>query len=132
MQLDSNNTQSQEIDVLKIMRDIRADIAVKGYVDDIPEFNPLDKPCNKTTNEFDLKILNDNIVLLEDTWNIAPYQAIGTRKGFIGRIILFIKTIIRKCIDFHVTPIVLDQNEYNRVMLDSLKLIRDYISLMNE
>ena len=130
--MDSSDSKNQEIDVSRIMRDIRADIAAKGYVDDTPEFNRIEKSGLKTTNEFDLRILNDNIALLEDSWNIAPFQVIGTRKGILGRVILFIKMIIRKCIDFHVTPIVLDQNEYNRVLLDSIRLIRDYISSNDE
>jgi O-antigen chain-terminating methyltransferase len=114
------------IDIEKIMEEIRADIAAKGLTDDIPEFGSFSLP-QEEASEFNMNILEDTIERLGFCWKIESDHEIRSRPGLAGRLIIFVKRIIRKCIRFYMLPVILEQNEVNKTVLDSLVQLENFV-----
>jgi O-antigen chain-terminating methyltransferase len=110
------------IDIEQIMAEIRADIARKGYRDDVPPFDEFIRRSDKNADvqdqeNLDVRSLEQVIDRAKATYAINPYHPVRSR---FGAIVVFFKKIIRRMIHFHTTPIVLDQNTYNDAVLQSL------------
>jgi hypothetical protein len=120
------DTTTNTLDIEEIMRDIRKDIAEKGYKNDAIDFD--DIPFQSDISEFEMNNLEITIAQLGATWNVAIYHTADSNWWRILNLpISLAKKIIRKCLNFHVTPIVWEQNAINRLVLDALIHIRDYI-----
>ncbi|MDR2649363.1 MAG: hypothetical protein LBB94_06550 [Clostridiales bacterium] len=114
------------IDIEKIMDEIRADIAAKGFNEDLPDFADISVKYEPPP-KFDIAKLESVIARLGVSWNIQPYHEIRSRPGVLGGIIIFIRRIIRRCITFHTTPIVSEQDEVNLLILEALVQLRDFV-----
>jgi hypothetical protein len=114
------------IDIEKIMEEIRADIASRDLTDDIPEFGSFSLPQEEAL-EFNMDILEDTIKRLVFCWNIEPDHAIRSRPGLAGRVIIFVKRIIIKCIRFYILPVILEQSKVNKTVLDSLVQLENFV-----
>lgn len=114
----------EKIDVEKIMEEIREDIRIKGYTNDMLSFNDvIIEPQIGVNTGFDKVKFNEELYELNNYWNIASNHVITGNK-----IVLLIKRIIRKCIRFHINPIIEEQNRFNAVVVRSINLLDQYIS----
>jgi hypothetical protein len=91
-----------DLDIEKIMNEIRESIADRCFDN-----------------------LEHSIRHLENSWNVSPYHSVSSRDNLLARLTSFIKRIVRRCISFHTTPIVLEQNSNNKAIMESLVCLRD-------
>lgn len=115
----------QEIDVEKIMEEIRAEIKEKGYTEEILKFDDvtLYEPIG---DRDDLK--NDFSTAIAQLRNVAfiPWHRpvpIGI-KGLI-------KKVIRKCTGFIIAPITEDQTNYNQTVINVFEKMEAFIQIQN-
>lgn len=117
----------KQIDIEKIMEEIRADIRAKGYVNDIPSFETSLVAVNPSGN-FSLNTaeLNFEIGLMNQTWNVQAYRPVG--KGIKA----FIKKVIRKLTKFYVEPIVKDQDDFNAHCVRAMNVLNSISMIEGE
>jgi O-antigen chain-terminating methyltransferase len=81
---------------------------------------------------FDIDTLSAAVERLNQFWNIQIYGPIYSRSGIVGRFIIFIKRIIRKCISFYLVPIIVNQNTFNQAVLDAFIQLQLFIKTQAE
>ena len=97
------------------MQEIRAEIRAKGYEDNEIPFSDIACLVGGTEVPFDLKDYLDDISMMDESRTVLAYRDISsTRKG-VGKLITFIKKVIRKMVCFYVEPLVDDQNRFNEL-----------------
>ena len=121
-----------EVNVIEIIEEIRADITAKGYTDDAPSFNNTMRSFEQEDSDFDLHILEANLAEYGVSHTINTHPVIASNNGLFGRLAIFVKRIIRKCINFHVTPIVWDVNQLNYRALEMFRQLRNAAKIQNE
>ena len=121
------NQINDMVNVEKIMQQIRRDIEARWLTDDALSFSNI--PINPADNaeEYDPAALNELLGVLGGRWNVAPSRPIVSRSGPLGKIIIFFKKVVRKCIRFYIEPIVADQNESNQLVFESLSHMAAYM-----
>jgi len=120
-----------EINVSEILEEIRADIAARGYTDDAASFNTTASLESEDT-EFDLYVLEANLANYGAMCTFNSHPEITSSGGLFGRLTIFMKRVIRKCINFHITPILWDANQLNYKSLDMFKQLRNAAKIQNE
>ena len=97
------------------MQEIRAEIRAKGYADNEIPFSDIACLVGGTEVPFDLKDYLDDISMMDESRTVLAYRDISsTRKG-VGKLITFVKKVIRKMVCFYVEPLVDDQNRFNEL-----------------
>ncbi len=105
----------EQINIEDIMKEIRADIAAKGYADNEIPFGDIACLAGGTELPFDMKDYMDELKEMDESRTILAYRDIrSTRKG-LGGLITFCKKVIRKIVSFYVEPLVDDQNRFNEL-----------------
>lgn len=97
----------KQIDIEKIMEEIRADIAAKGYINDVPGFGTTLVAGDMSNAELSSGEFMNEVSVMNRIFAIQAYRPVGSG------IKAFIKKVIRKLTKFYIEPIVNDQNEYN-------------------
>lgn len=116
---------NSEINIEKIMEEIRQDIKNKGFVEIAPRFEdiPLSySDMGMESEEFDRTEFQKSLDYINLNWDVPYYFNIGSKK-----ITVFIKRVIRKLVKFLVWPINQKQNEMNANFVRSINQIRNYI-----
>lgn len=126
-----------ELNVEKIMEEIRNEIKVKGYTDDMLSFNDITtENFNSNIEKFEQNRFNEELFNLNSIWNVNPNRGIEKKKGIKGKCITLFKKIIRKCIRFYLSPIVFEQNSFNATTVRLFNLMNLYMEengkLLNE
>lgn len=112
------------INIEDIMTQIRKKIQDQGIVDEDIEFD-------KVSSEEDM--LPEYLRMVNNVWEVNPYFNIHSHRKFIGKIILFVKKVIRKSISWYVAPIVEQQNEFNAFTTRTLNCMNsNYTSIENK
>ena len=102
--------EQEQINIEDIMQEIRAEIRAKGYEDNEIPFSDIACLVGGTEVPFDLKDY-----LEDESRTVLAYRDISsTRKG-VGKLITFVKKVIRKMVCFYVEPLVDDQNRFNEL-----------------
>ena len=97
------------------MQEIRAEIREKGYADNEIPFSDIACLVGGTEVPFDMKDYLDDISMMDESRTVLAYRDISsTRKG-VGKLITFVKKVIRKMVCFYVEPLVDDQNRFNEL-----------------
>lgn len=113
-----------KIDIEKIMEEIREEIRIKGYSNDMLSFNDIIiEPHIDENTEFDKVKFNEELYELNNHWNISSNHSFSGNK-----VVFLFKRIVRKCIRFHINPIVDEQNYFNAAIVRSTNLIDQFIS----
>ena len=98
--------EQEQINIEDIMQEIRAEIREKGYADNEIPFS--DIACLVGGTEVP-------IAMMDESRTVLAYRDISsTRKG-VGKLITFVKKVIRKMVCFYVEPLVDDQNRFNEL-----------------
>lgn len=125
-----------EIDVKKIMEEIRADIQNKKILEDIPSFEdiPIQSSNNikqkinvSTSDENYYKHYMENLDYLNRNVEMLYYFELGT-----SPVKKFVKRVIRKTLKFLLYPITQQQTTFNEHVVRCLNAVRDYMSDMKQ
>ena len=123
-------TGSEEIDIEKIMKKIRTDIVERGFTNDVLPFDMIGVHEKDILPIFEMQSLEQSLAQYSRMCNVEPYPMISASYGgILGRFILLFKKTIRKCINFHVTPLVFSINNSNQQVLDVLVHLRDFVKV---
>ena len=110
-----------EVNVEKIMEDIRAEIKEKGYTSDMLSFTEVTGKSTFKGEGLDECDLVDNL----DTANslcMVPFD-----RPLPGNpIVVFFKKVIRKLIRFYIRPTVEQQNEFNAQIVRAVNTVGKY------
>jgi len=117
-------TATVTIDIEEIMNEIRADIAMRGYRDDTVPFESINI-CSDDIKEFDLLSLENALASYGDMCSISTPPVMNSYRGVKGKLSVFVKRIIRKCINFQIAPIVWAINQSNQESLKVFRQLRD-------
>ena len=110
-----------EVNVEKIMEDIRAEIKEKGYTADMLSFKEVTGKSTFKSDGLDDCDLIDNL----DTANslcMVPFDP--PMRG--NPIVVFFKKVIRKLIRFYIRPTVEQQNEFNAQIVRAVNTVGKY------
>lgn len=123
----------ENINVEKIMEEIREDIIKKGLTNDMLSFSDvvLDDDIIRAI-AFNKIAFNEELYLLNRNWNIQPYKDLGNNQGIKNKIKVLLKKIIRKMIKFYVEPVVYEQDTFNASVVKSMNLINSFIDQKNK
>lgn len=119
-----------ELNVEKIMEEIRYEIREKGYTKDMLSFSDVDIETEDTKvgiEKFERIKFNEELFNLNMLWNVNPYREIDVKPGLKGKCVAFIKKIIRKCIRFYLAPIVWEQDTFNATTVRLLNMMNLYM-----
>ncbi len=113
-----------EINVEDIINEIKEEIKLKGLNKEILSFEDIPINNNKDIEfeHFDMQSLHDAIVYLNSNYENQVY-----RQLYGSKLIVFIKKVIRKLINFEILPLVEYQNHFNAFVVRSLNNIEKYI-----
>lgn len=114
-----NADSSQNIDVTKIIEEIRAEIKLKGYTNDMLSFSDI---SIKSSDIFDSDFFDDKFVEMNRKWEVLYYRPIAD-----NAVKSFFKKAIRKLIKPIMFPIVTEQLEFNVSVVQVLNQIRLYM-----
>ena len=110
-----------EVNIEKIMDDIRAEIKEKGYTADMLSFKEVTGKTTFNGEGLDECELIDNL----DTANslcLVPFD-----RPLPGNpIVVFFKKVIRKLIRFYIRPTVEQQNEFNAQIVRAVNTVGKY------
>lgn len=116
----------EEINVEEIMKDIRDDIRVKGYTEDMLSFK--DVECVKDgVYEYDQEDYKQLLSDMEKRKTIPWYCELGQ-----NGIRKFIKKFIRKSVGFLIAPITDGQNGFNSMVTDGFEQLAGFIENQKE
>lgn len=82
----------------------------------------------KGINEFWDDLLQEDIKMVNSLHYIDPYKNITSHRKVTGKIIIFIKKVIRKLLSWYITPMVVQQNEFNAFTTKVLNSMNEKIA----
>ncbi len=110
--------ENGEINIEKIMDDIRAEIKEKGYTSDILSFEDVTSISLDGENDFSKEKLSELVSYMNSSYAVPITRPLGGNP-----IVVFIKRVIRKLTRFIIRPIVEHQSEYNSVSARAVGMI---------
>lgn len=115
-----------EIDVQKIVDEIKNEIEIKGYKSQILSFKEVEEIGSLYSTNFSLNELDSNISEANRLYYIEEYPIIW-QDSLFQKITGFIKKVIRKTMKFYIAPMVEKQNKFNAAVTKSLNQVDSYI-----
>lgn len=122
----------EQINTEKIMAEIKAEIARRGYTDKILSFDDIGEFTDAVSSDgsdrsYNFNVLTDQVNNMNAQYNVLEYR-IYPNAGVLNKIKGIIKKVIRKPIRFYINPIVTDQNEFNASAVRAMNQVRFYIA----
>ena len=115
-----------EVNIEKIMGEIRAEIKEKGYTNDMLSFDDVLNMSAYHGNDFSEKSLSDML------YSVNNSHTIPVEPPIVGNpIAAFVKKVVRKLTRFYVRPAREKQNDYNAYVAQALNVIGKYIEANN-
>lgn len=119
---------NKQINVQEIMKQIKKDIEVKGYTNDILSFDDVIVDAGSlNANRFDKVKFNEDLYVANHEWEVNPYRPLQGNK-----ISVFFKKAIRKTVYFFVEPIVMAQDGFNASLVRLMNQMGCYIDEQNK
>lgn len=116
----------EQIDIKKIMEEIREEIKVKGYTVNELSFNDIAIPKGYDTD-------TNAIGLSEGIMEAAACQRVDLYYPLSGNAFkVFIKKIIRKLVGWVLIPVTFEQERYNAAMVKNIQQVEVYINSQQE
>lgn len=120
--------QNNNLNIEEIMSQIKKDIEVKGYTNDLLSFDDVIVDVSSmNVNKFDKVRFNEDLYVANHEWEVNPYRPIQGNK-----VTVFIKKAIRKCVYFFVEPIVMAQDGFNASLVRMMNQMGCYIDEQNK
>ena len=82
----------------------------------------------KVINEINEDFLQQDIKMVNSLYYINPYKNITSHRKVIGKIIIFIKKVMRKLLSWYITPMIEQQNEFNTFTTKVLNSMNEKIA----
>ena len=123
------NDLVNRVDVISIMEEIRLGNSVSNFEQSNIRFE--DIPIHRKANDSHIQCSTSYLESLYNSKNVLSYRILTSHRK-VGKIIIFIKKIIRKCTKFYVEPIVCDQNHYNQMVFESISTITKEMDILKE
>lgn len=118
----------EELNVEKIMGEIRSEIAEKGYTNDMLSFSDIvSDDTGINTEKFDRVRFNEELFNINTLWNINPNREIEEKHGLKGKCVTLFKKFIRKCIRFYLSSIVMEQDTFNATSVRLFNMLNLYM-----
>lgn len=119
----------ENINIEKIMQEIREEITEKGYTNDMLSFNDIILDSSDlSVSKFDKVRFNEDLYSLNHFWDVKAYRPIVDNGSLKSKVITFIRKVIRKSVKFYVEPITAEQNAFNAVTVRLFNMMECYIS----
>ena len=119
---------NKQINVQEIMKQIKKDIEVKGYTNDLLSFDDVIVDAGSlNANKFDKVKFNEDLYVANHEWEVNPYRPLQGNK-----ISVFFKKAIRKTEYFFVEPIVMAQDGFNASLVRLMNQMGCYIDEQNK
>ncbi len=119
---------NKQINVQEIMKQIKKDIEVKGYTNDLLSFDDVIVDAGSlNANKFDKVKFNEDLYVANHEWEVNPYRPLQGNK-----ISVFFKKAIRKTVYFFVEPIVMAQDGFNASLVRLMNQMGCYIDEQNK
>lgn len=117
-----------ELNVEKIMEEIRNEIKEKGYTNDMLSFNDIrpDSPEVEAAR-FEKPQFDEELFHINTLWNVNPNREIVKKPGLKGKCATLFKKLVRKCIRFYLTDIVQDQVNFNAISVRLFNMLNLYM-----
>lgn len=134
MNEDTFTINNEEIDVTKIMEQIRENIKKRNMPDEeLPDLNEIRTKLNNASSEvYNKDELEQNIRLNNMRWNIILDKPITSHRKYIGKYIVFCKRILRKILKWHMESLFGQQIEFNSSVTRSLNEINNFVKSTEE
>lgn len=118
-----------ELNVEKIMEEIRTEIKEKGYTNDMLSFSDItSEDIEIGVEKFDWVKFNEELFNLNTGWNINPNRGIEKKPGLKGLCATLFKKLVRKCIRFYISSIVFEQDAFNATAVRLLNMVNLYVT----
>ncbi|MCI8316859.1 MAG: hypothetical protein HFH74_17850 [Lachnospiraceae bacterium] len=118
-----------ELNVEKIMEEIREEIKEKGYTNDMLGFSEVTwEDTGINAERFDWIKYNEELFLLNSTWNVNPNREIQNKLGIKGKCTTLFKRFVRKCIRFYLSSIVQDQVSFNATTVRLINMLTLFVN----
>lgn len=118
-----------ELNIEKIMEEIRKEIKEKGYTNDMLSFSEVTwEDTGINAERFDWVKYNEELFLLNATWNVNPNREIQNKPGIKGKCITLFKHFVRKCIRFYLSSIVQDQVSFNATTVRLINMLTLFVN----
>lgn len=111
----------------KIVEEIKNEIKQKGLVEDAVKFETVSIPVKLPNQSYNHEELLSNLDTLNHCYHIEPYRMLHSNRPIVGRIITFVKKVIRKSMKFYIEPIAQDQSMFNASVVRCMNQIYKYI-----
>ncbi len=113
---------NSEINIEKIMNDIKTEIKEKGYTADMLSFEEVTNLSVVSVDGFDSNAFSGVVSYMNTSYNVPI-----TRPLSGNPIIVFIKRVLRKLTRFTLRPIVEHQSEYNCYSAKAFAMMENYM-----
>ena len=114
---------SEQVNIEQIMEQIRQEIREKGISLDIPEFSGASEKPVAEIAPFDMNEFMQSVAAVDRSYQVERYAPI------VGNpISKLIKRVVRKMVNFIITPIVEDQNAFNASVAKTISSLQSYIN----
>lgn len=117
-----------ELNVEKIMEEIREEIKEKGYTNDMLSFSDMivyEKGGD--VEKFERVKFSEELFNLNMLWNVNPVRPIEKKPGIKGKLICLYRKIVRRCIRSYISPIVWEQDTFNATTVRLFNLVNFYM-----
>lgn len=117
-----------ELNVERIMEEIRNEIREKGYTNDMLSFSDIivdEKGVD--VEKFERVRFNEELFNLNTLWNVNPIRPIEKKPGIKGKLICLYRKIVRRCIRTYISPIVWEQDTFNATSVRLLNMVSLYM-----
>jgi len=111
-----------EINIEKIMEEIRSEIKEKGYDASVLSFDDLKYDLKTDDEKFDCDFFLEHINFINHNYQVETERPLTGNTIFV-----FIKRVIRKLTRFYIRPAVDSQNQFNVCIVRTLNCVKDYI-----
>lgn len=117
-----------ELNVEKIMEEIREEIKEKGYTNDMLSFSDMivDEKGGDV-EKFERVKFSEELFNLNMLWNVNPVRPIEKKPGIKGKLICLYRKIVRRCIRSYISPIVWEQDTFNATTVRLFNLVNFYM-----
>lgn len=117
-----------ELNVEKIMKEIRSEIKEKGYTNDMLSFDDvLADESGVDVKKFERISFNEELYNLNMCWNVNPIRPIERKPGIKGKLICLYRKIVRRCIRTYISPIVWEQDAFNAASVRLFNMVNLYM-----
>ena len=115
------------INIEQVVEEIHQQICEKGIFLDIPEFSGASEKPVVEIAPFDMDEFMQNVAAMERRYQIECYAPI------VGNpVIKLIKRVVRKMVNFIISPIVEDQNAFNSAAVKTVFSLQSYINELEQ